>query len=73
MVKFYSNHKLCEDIIKKTLSPIFIKNNVDVVTLSSTHLPFLLKFFENIFPDITFLDPSELLAKKLKQKYFNRY
>ena len=68
--KFYSNPKLCEDIIKKTLSPIFTKNNVDVVTLSSTHLPFLLKFFENIFPDITFLDPSELLAKKLKQKYF---
>ena len=69
--KFYSNPKLCVDIIKKTLSPIFIKNNVDVVTLSSTHLPFLLEFFKNIFPDITFLDPSELLAKKLKQKYFD--
>ncbi len=67
--KFYSNPKLCVDVIKKTLNPIFIKNNVDVVTLSSTHLPFLLKFFKNIFPDITFLDPSELLAKKLKQKY----
>jgi len=69
--KFYSNPELCRNIIKKTLSPIFIKNNVDVVTLSSTHLPFLLGFFKNIFPDITFLDPSELLAKKLKQKYFN--
>jgi len=69
--KFYSNPKLCTDIIKKTLSPIFIKNDVDVVTLSSTHLPFLLKFFKNIFPDITFLDPSELLSKKLKQKCFN--
>jgi len=69
--KFYSNPELCKNIIKKTLSPIFIKNNVDVVTLSSTHLPFLLGFFKNIFPDITFLDPSELLAKKLKQKYFN--
>lgn len=69
--KFYSNPELCRNTIKKTLSPIFIKNNVDVVTLSSTHLPFLLGFFKNIFPDITFLDPSELLAKKLKQKYFN--
>jgi len=39
------------------------------VTLSSTHLPFLLEFFKNIFPDITFLDPSESLARKLKQKY----
>ena len=69
--KFYSNPELCRNIIKKTLSPIFIKNNVDVVTLSSTHLPFLLGFFKNIFPDITFLDPSELLAKKLKQKYLD--
>ncbi len=69
--KFYSNPELCRNIIKKTLSPIFIKNNVDVVTLSSTHLPFLLEFFKNIFPDITFLDPSESLARKLKQKYFN--
>ena len=69
--KFYSNPKLCKDIIKKTLSPIFIKNNVDVVILSSTHLPLLLEFFKNIFPDITFLDPSESLARKLKQKYFD--
>jgi len=69
--KFYSNPELCRNVIKKTLSPIFIKNNVDVVTLSSTHLPFLLEFFKNIFPDITFLDPSESLARKLKQKYFD--
>jgi len=69
--KFYSNPELCRDVIQKTLSLMFIKNNVDVVTLSSTHLPFLLEFFEKIFPDITFLDPSELLARKLKQKYFD--
>ena len=67
--KFYSNPELCRNIIKKTLSSIFIKYNVDTVTLSSTHLPFLLEFFKNIFPDITFLDPSESLARKLKQKY----
>ncbi len=56
-------------MIKKTLSPVFTENNVDVATLSSTHLPFLIKFLKNIFPNITFLDPSESLAKKLKQKY----
>ena len=69
--KFYSNPNLCRDIIKKTLSHTFLQNNIDVVTLSSTHLPFLLEFFENIFPNIIFLDPSESLAKKLKQKYSN--
>jgi len=66
---FYSNPNLCKNIIKKTLSMIFIKNNIDVVTLSSTHLPFIKELFQNIFPNITFLDPSESLAKKLKQKY----
>ena len=70
--KFYSNPKHCKNIIKKTLGPIFIKNNIDVVTLSSTHLPFLLKFFNNLFPEITFLDPSQSLAINLKKKYINQ-
>ena len=69
--KFYSNPELCKDIIKKTLGSKFIKNNVDVATLSSTHLPFLLEFLEDIFPHVYFLDPSQLLAKKLKIKYFD--
>lgn len=67
--KFYSNPELCKNMIKKILSLTFIKNNVDVVTLSSTHLPFLLKFFKNIFPNIVFLDPSESLAINLKQQH----
>lgn len=67
--KFYSNTTLCRNTIKKTLSHKFMQNNIDTVTLSSTHLPFLLNFFENIFPKITFLDPSESLAINLKQKY----
>ncbi len=70
--KFYSDPDLCRNIIKKTLGSIFIKNNVDVVTLSSTHLPFLLKFFTDLFPKITFLDPSQSLAINLKKKYTNQ-
>jgi len=69
--KFYSDPELCKDIIKNTLNSKFFKNNVDVATLSSTHLPFLLKFLKDIFPHVFFLDPSELVAKKLKQKYFD--
>jgi len=69
--KFYSDPKLCQDVIEKTLSSKFFKNNVDVATLSSTHLAFLLEFLEDIFPHVFFLDPGELVAKKLKQKYFN--
>jgi len=69
--KFYSDPELCKDIIKNTLNSKFFKNNVDVATLSSTHLPFLLEFLEDIFPHVFFLDPSKLVAKKLKQKYFD--
>ena len=67
--KFYSNTKLCENIIKKTLTSKLSKYNTDVVILSSTHLPFLLNFFQKLFPDILFIEPSILLSKKLKQKY----
>ncbi|EPA04380.1 glutamate racemase [Candidatus Nitrosarchaeum limnium] len=70
--KFYSNPESCKTIIEKTLSSMLIKNNIDVVILSSTHLPFLLKFLKDVFPTVTFLDPSILLAKKLKRKYSNQ-
>ena len=69
---FYLNPKFCENIIKKTLSSIFIKNNVDIATLSSTHLPFLLIFLKKIFPNIIFIDPSQSLARKLEQKCIGR-
>ncbi len=67
--KIHSNPKLCKKIIEKTLSSLFKKNNVDVATLSSTHLPFLLDFFENRFPDIRFLDPGESIALKVTKKF----
>ena len=68
---FYLNPNLCINKIKKTLSSIFIENNVDVAILSSTHIPFLLEFLEKIFPKVTFLDPGQSLAMKLKQKYMS--
>ncbi len=70
--KFIDNKKLCNSKIKKTLSKPFLKNHVDVATLSSTHLPFLLSFLKEIFPNIIFLDSgntvAEKIAKKLKHK-----
>lgn len=37
----------------------------DVATLSSTHLPFLRRYLEEIYPEVTFLDPAEQLARRL--------
>ncbi|HET6458764.1 MAG TPA: glutamate racemase, partial [Nitrosopumilaceae archaeon] len=39
--KFIDNRKSCKNKIKKILSKLFVKYHVDVVILSSTHLPFL--------------------------------
>ncbi len=63
--KFISNKKLCKKIIKKTLTKVFEDNEIDVATLSSTHLPFLKRFLKEEFPKITFLDPAQDLANKI--------
>lgn len=65
--KFITEKQYCETIIRKTLEKIFTDNYIDTVTLSSTHLPFLLSYLQKIFPTITFLDPADLIAKKIKQ------
>ncbi len=65
--KFLSDSKLCEKIIKKTLKKKFSENDVDVATLSSTHLPFLERLLEREFPSVTFLDSAQNVADKVAQ------
>ncbi len=66
--KFLINPKASQKIIIKILQEIISKNNIDVITLSSTHLPFLLSLLQKEFPNVTFLDPAEELAKKIATK-----
>jgi len=63
--KFISNQKFCKKIIKKTLTHVLIDNDIDVATLSSTHLPFLKKSLKEEFPKVTFLDPAQEIANKV--------
>lgn len=62
---FLTDRTYCKKIIKQTLSGIILKNSVDAVTLSSTHLPFLQDLLEDEFPHVTFLDPRETIAKSI--------
>jgi len=64
--KFINNKKYCQMIIKKTLHNVFFQNNIDVVTLSSTHLPLLRSILQAEFPGIIFLDPAVEVANKVK-------
>ena len=64
--KFITNKKICRKIIKKTLHDVFFQNDIDVATLSSTHLPLLRSLLHLEFPGITFLDPAQEVANKVK-------
>jgi len=63
--KFIGYTKTCQKKIKNTLENDFTENNIDVATLSSTHLSFLTPILEKLFPDITFLDPAQDVADKV--------
>ena len=58
----------CSTIIQKTLKKKFQQHKIDVATLSSTHLPFLLPFLEDAFPNVRFLDPAIIVAQKISRK-----
>lgn len=62
--KFISQKQISKNIIKKIIS-VHIENNIDVFTLSSTHLPFLIPILKELFPDTTFLDPADALAQHI--------
>ncbi len=63
--KFLHSEKFCIAKINRVLRNKLTGNNVDVVTLSSTHLPFLLPILKKLFPDIIFLDPADDVAVKI--------
>ncbi len=64
--KFISQKQIANNIIKKIITP-HLENNVDVFTLSSTHLPFLVPILKELFPGITFLDPADELADHISK------
>lgn len=66
--KFLEQKSICRKMIRKKLEKIIVAKNIDVITLSSTHLPFLRGLLEKEFPSVSFIDPSSLIAKKVLEK-----
>ena len=66
--KFIDKPEYCSTIIQKTLKKKFQQHKIDVATLSSTHLPFLLPFLEDAFPNVRFLDPAIIVAQKISRR-----
>ena len=63
--QFIHNKLECKRKINSLLANYLHKKNIDVVTLSSTHLPFLLPYLNKLFPRISFLDPAQDVVKKI--------
>ena len=66
--RFIFDKKFCKKRIENILLEPIITNNVDVVTLSSTHLPFLLPILKQVFPKVTFLDPADAVISQVIKK-----
>jgi glutamate racemase len=63
--KFLNDVSYCKNKIPKYLCNEFSSKNIDVVTLSSTHLSFLNSILTEMFPTISFLDPALDVAKQI--------
>jgi len=62
--KFLTKKQISKKIIRKILSP-HVEKNIDVLTLSSTHLPFLLPILKELFTNVMFLDPADSVAQHI--------
>ena len=69
--KFIVEPEYCSAIIRKVLRKKFQQHKIDVATLSSTHLPFLLPFLKEVFPSVKFLDPAAIVAQRVSRKSAN--
>jgi len=68
--KFITNKLYCKKIIRRELSNVF-SNEIDVATLSSTHLSFLKSLLSSVFPQVKFIDPSDTVACKVFKRIKN--
>ena len=65
--KFLVNEKQCMKTILKVLKDKFKNDNIEIATLSSTHLPFLLPFLKKSFGSVDFLDPADDIAERISK------
>ncbi len=54
------------NIIKKVINSNF-DDSIDVIALSSTHLPFINNYLTTLLPSIKFIDSSKMVAKDIKK------
>ena len=63
--KFITNKEYCKKIIKQVLDEVLSQSSIDVITLSSTHLPFLRLLLKKQYSKINFIDSTNIIAEKV--------
>jgi glutamate racemase len=44
-----------------------VDTKIDVITLSSTHLPFVKRYLNSLLPAVRFIDPAQIIAKDVRK------
>jgi glutamate racemase len=65
------NERRTFDVISRVLGD-GVDEKMDVITLSSTHLPFVKKYLNALLPTVRFVDPAQIVAKDVR-KFLKSY
>jgi glutamate racemase len=60
------NERRTFDVISRVLGDD-VDKKIDVITLSSTHLPFVKRYLNSLLPATRFIDPAQIVAKDVKK------
>lgn len=63
---FINDPKKTQMLVSNFMESIITRYpNVDTITMSSTHLPWLESFFKNSMPNLNFLDPADTVIQRI--------
>jgi glutamate racemase len=60
------NERRTFDVISRVLGDN-VDKKIDVITLSSTHLPFVKRYLNSLLPTARFIDPAQIVAKDVRK------
>jgi glutamate racemase len=60
------NERRTFDVISRVLGDN-VDEKIDVITLSSTHLPFVKTYLNSLLPTVRFVDPAQTIAKDVRK------
>jgi glutamate racemase len=60
------NERRTFDVISRVLGDN-VDEKIDVMTLSSTHLPFVKSYLNSLIPTVRFVDPAQMIAKDVRK------